>query len=84
MREVFPIIISVFIVGLFLYSKLLPFKNKLLPNYRKVFNFFESIFEPIINFLRNVIKPVKVGLGLSVDMSQVTLLVILLIILNFY
>ncbi len=84
MREVFPIIISVFIVGLFLYSKLLPFKNKLLPNYRKVFNFFESIFEPIINFLRNVIKPVKVGLGLSVDMSQVILLVILLIILNFY
>jgi uncharacterized protein YggT (Ycf19 family) len=84
MREVFPIIISIFIVGLFLYSKLLPFKNKLLPNYRKVFNFFESIFEPIINFLRNVIKPVKVGLGLSVDMSQVILLVILLIILNFY
>ena len=65
-------------------DKPLPFKNKLLPNYRKVFNFFESIFEPIINFLRNVIKPVKVGLGLSVDMSQVILLVILLIILNFY
>lgn len=84
MREIFPIIISAFIVGLFLYSKLLPFKNKLLPNYRKVFNFFASIFEPIINFLRNVIKPVKVGLGLSVDMSQVILLVILLIILNFY
>lgn len=84
MREVFPVIISIFILGLFLYSKLLPFKNKLLPNYRKVFNFFESIFEPIFNFLRNVIKPFKVGIGLSVDMSQIILLVILLIILNFY
>lgn len=84
MREIFPVIISIFILGLFLYSKLLPFKNKLLPNYRKVFNFFESIFEPIFNFLRNIIKPFKVGIGLSVDMSQIILLIILLFILNFY
>lgn len=84
MREIFPIIISIFILGLFLYSKLLPFKNKLLPHYRKVFDFFESIFEPIFNFLRNLIKPFKVGIGLSVDMSQIILLLILLIILNFY
>ena len=84
MREIFPVIISIFILGLFLYSKLLPFKNKLLPNYRKVFNFFESIFDPIFNFLRNIIKPFKVGIGLSVDMSQIILLIILLFILNFY
>ena len=84
MREVFPVIISIFILGLFLYSKLLPFKNKLLPNYGKVFNFFESIFEPIFNFLRNIIKPFKVEVGLSVDMSQIILLIILLLILNFY
>jgi uncharacterized protein YggT (Ycf19 family) len=79
-----PILINILIVGLFLYSKLLPYKDKLNPQYKKIFDFFNSIFSPIFNFLKNIIKPFQVGLGLAVDMSQIVLLIILLMLLNFF
>lgn len=78
------ILISILIIGLFLYSKLLPHKDKLNPLYRKIFDFFNSIFSPIFNFFKNIVKPFQVGLGLSVDMSQILLLIIFLMILNFF
>jgi len=79
-----PILLSVLIVGLFLYSKLLPYKDKLNPNYKKIFDFFNSIFTPIFNFLKNLVKPFQVGIGLSVDMSQIVLLIVFLILLSFF
>ena len=79
-----PILLSILIVGLFLYSKLLPYKDKLNPQYKKIFDFFNSIFTPIFNFLKNLIKPFQVGTGLSVDMSQIVLLIIFLMLLNLF
>jgi hypothetical protein len=84
MIKIIPILINILIVGLFLYSKLLPYKYKLNPQYKKIFEFFNSIFSPIFNFLKNMVKPFQVGLGLSVDMSQIILLIIFLMILNFF
>lgn len=84
MIGVIPIIVSALIVGLFLYSKLLPHKDKLNPQYRKIFDFFNSIFSPIFNFLKNIVKPFQVGTGLSVDMSQIVLLFIFLMLLNLF
>ena len=84
MSILMPILLSVLIVGLFLYSKLLPYKDKLNPNYKKIFDFFNSIFTPIFNFLKNLVKPFQVGTGLSVDMSQIVLLIVFLILLNFF
>ena len=75
--------INVLIVGLFLYSKLLPYKDKLNPQYRGVFDFFNSVFSPIFNFLKTMIKPFQVGIGLAVDMTQIVLLIIFLMLLNF-
>jgi hypothetical protein len=75
-------ILIVLIVGLFLYSKLLPYKDKLDLKYQRIFNFFNSIYQPILSFLKGLIKPLKVGNGISVDMAQVVLLVILIFILN--
>jgi hypothetical protein len=84
MSRLIPILISVLIVGLFLYSKLLPYKDKLNPKYKKVFDLFNSLFSPIFNFLKNNVKPFQVGVGLSVDMSQIVLLIIFLMLLNFF
>jgi hypothetical protein len=78
------IFIQILIVGLFLYSKLLPYKDKLNPQYKKIFDFFDSIFSPIFNFLKNLVKPFQVGLGLAVDMTQIVLLIIFLMLLNFF
>ena len=84
MMKIVPIVLNILIVGLFLYSKLLPYKDKLNPQYKKIFDFFNSIFSPIFNFLKNIVKPFQVGLGLSVDMSQIVLLIVFLILLNFF
>lgn len=84
MSRLMPILLSILIVGLFLYSKLLPYKDKLNPQYKKIFDFFNSIFLPIFNFLKKLIKPFQVGIGLSVDMSQIVLLIIFLLLLNLF
>lgn len=84
MTKLIPVLMSILIIGLFLYSKLLPYKDKLNPKYRQIFDFFNSIFAPIFNFLKNLFKPFQVGFGLHVDMSQIVLLIILLLLLNFF
>lgn len=82
MSLIIPILLNVFIIGLFLYSKLLPYKDKLNNQYKGIFNFFDSIFTPVLNFIKKFVKPFQVGQGLSVDLSQIILLLLLLIILN--
>ena len=84
MMQLIPIFINILVVGLFLYSKLLPHKDKLNPQYKKIFDFFNRIFSPIFNFLKNMVKPFQVGIGLYVDMSQIVLLMIFLMLLNFF
>lgn len=76
--------LNITIIGLFLYSKLLPYKDKLNPQYKKIFDFFNSIFSPIFDILRSFAKPFQVGIGLSIDMTQIILLFILLLILNYF
>lgn len=84
MIKIFSILLNILIIGLFLYSKLLPYKDKLIPKYKKIFDFFNRIFSPIFNFLKSFIKPFQVGIGLSVDMSQIVLLIIFLMLINFF
>lgn len=76
------IFISILIIGLFLYSKLLPHKNRLTGYYLKMFELFESVFNPILNLLRKFFKPTQVGNGLTVDMSHIVLIILFLIILK--
>lgn len=77
------IFIQILIIGLFLYSKFLPYRDKLNPQYKTIFDFFNSIFSPIFNFLKTFIKPFQVGVGLAVDMTQIILLIIFLMLLKF-
>ena len=81
--SILHILINVLIVGLFLYSKLLPYKDKLNGQFKSAFDFFSSIFTPILNSLKSLFKPFEVGQGLSVDMTQLVLLIILLL-LNWF
>ena len=78
------IFINILIIGLFLYSKLLPHKDKLNAKYDKVFNFFQGIFQPVLNFLKILIKPFQVGQGLAIDMTQIVLLIMLLLLNNYF
>jgi len=82
MKVLFVLILNAFVIGLFLYSKLQPHKANLNSKYKGVFNFFNGVFTPILNFLNKYIKPFQVGQGLSVDMTQIVLLVFFLLLLN--
>ncbi len=77
-------IINIRIIGLFLYTKLLLHKDKSIKQYKGFFNFFNSVFATILNFLKGFIKPFEVGQGISVDMTQIILLIVLLFISNIY
>jgi len=79
---IIKILIQILIIALFFYSKLLPYKDKLNPQCKSIFDSFNSIFSPILNFLKSFIKPVQVGEGLAVDMSQIILLFIFLMLLK--
>lgn len=74
------VLLAGLILGLFLYSKLLQHKEKLSPKYRNLFDIFQNIFAPVLNGLKSFIPPFEVGPGLSIDMTQIVLLVLLLII----
>lgn len=82
MKAVVPYIANILIIGLFLYAKLLPHKDKLNNQYKGVFNFFNNIFTPVLNFLRRFIRPFQVGQGLAIDMTQIVLLLLFLLIAN--
>lgn len=82
--RIIPLIANVFIVGLFLYSKLLPYKDKLNNQYKGIFNFFNSFFNPILKFFKKFIKPFQVGQGLSLDLTHILLLIIFLLLANIY
>ncbi|MET0394573.1 MAG: hypothetical protein ABW019_15615 [Chitinophagaceae bacterium] len=82
MKALLVLFLSILITGLFLYSKLLPYRDRLHPRYRGVFNFFHGLFNPLLNGMKRFIKPFRVGIGLSVDMTQIVLLILFLILLN--
>lgn len=83
MIHLLAIIVDLLIVGLFLYSKLMPYKARLGSQFLGVINLLERIFEPILGLLRRFIKPSIVGAGLALDMSQIILLLLFLIIQKF-
>jgi hypothetical protein len=68
------ILINVLIVGLFLYSKLTPYKNMLTRKYLKAFNFPESIFNPLLNLFKKIAKLAQVVNGIEVGMSQIIII----------
>ena len=82
MKLLLYIFVNVLIVGIFLYSKLTPYKDRLTGNYLKIFNFFNAIFNPILAIFRPLARPMQVGNGIAVDLAQIILLIILLVVLK--
>lgn len=68
------------IIVFFIYSKVLPHKDKLDIKYLSFFNFTDKILAYILTYLQTIIPKFKVGNGLFIDLSQVLLLIILLLI----
>lgn len=82
MKAILSFLSSILIVGLFLYFKLLPYHSRLSNPHQRIYRFLEKIFKPVLNLLSSFIKPLQIGQGLSIDLAQLVLLVLLLITIN--
>ncbi|MEO6549672.1 MAG: hypothetical protein ABIN94_16850 [Ferruginibacter sp.] len=76
------IFLNILLIGLFLFSKLLPYRDRLNPQYKSTFNFFNSIFSPLLNGLKSIFKPFTIGYNLSIDLTQLVLFILLLLLLQ--
>ena len=72
------------VIGLFFYSKIWNYQSKLHPEYKRIFDGFDKVLTPLLDFLKGIMKPYEVGTGLSLDMSQFILLALLLLLINLY
>ncbi len=70
------------IIGLFFYSKTWNYHAKLHPEFKRVFDVLDRILTPILDFLKGIMKPYEIGVGVSLDMSQFILLALLLLLLK--
>ncbi|MDR1153711.1 MAG: YggT family protein [Bacteroidales bacterium] len=75
--------INLLIIALFVYIRLIAYKDRLRGGYLKTFIFFDKIFNPALHLLRKFFKPLQVGNGIAVDMAQIVLLILLLLILKY-
>lgn len=75
-------LISLFIIALFVYMRLSPYKDKLNQRPLKVYNSLDSCIRPISSIIGKMCKPRQIGVGLYIDISSIILLLILLLILN--
>jgi hypothetical protein len=76
---IFKIIIGIFIISLFLYKQIKPYKNAMFPKYRQWFSYIELVFDKLFGFLS--VKPLKLGNTLFIDASALITLIILIALL---
>jgi len=79
LHQLFKIFIIICLLAFFLYSKLLPYKDRLNPKNAKIYRFFNSIFSPVLNFFRGMAKPYQVGTGVAIDTAQFIVFCILVL-----
>jgi len=75
-------VIFILLIGLFLYSKMLPHATLLNPNAMKYFSFLDKLFKPTCSFVSRTL-PTKWEIGyngLKLDFGQIIVFTLLLII----
>ena len=77
----FKTIIASFIMCLFFYEKTKGLKLQLFPKIQSFVQKLEAFFYPIFKYSSSIIKPLKIGQGIMVDISQLVLITLMLIVL---
>jgi hypothetical protein len=74
---ILKLIVVLGLVGMYVYAKLSPHKDRLDPKHRGWYDKFDSIFGGLSRSLGKSMKPYKVGEGIFLDMGQFLLFCIL-------
>jgi len=83
-RSILHLLFSLAILGLFYYARLTPVKDRLSPNHKNRYLFFEKLFKPVLSFLQKYFPPSLVGPNTYFDNSPLALLVVLLLLSSFF
>jgi hypothetical protein len=81
LNHLFKITLALFVLCLFFYEKTKSFKLQLFPMTQNFVQKLESFFFPIFKFTSSIIKPIKIGQGIMIDISQLILITLILIFL---
>lgn len=81
LQKWFSILICILIIGLFLYTRLTPYKARLSGKVLTLYELFYKIFYPIESFIKSKFTPLRIGNGISIDLSQLLILIVLLAVL---
>jgi hypothetical protein len=73
----FKILIVGALVGMYIYAKLAPHKDKLDAKHRRWFDTADNIFGGLSRAIGKSMKPYKVGEGIFLDMGQLVLFLII-------
>ena len=65
------------LIGMYIYAKLAPHKDRLDPKHRKWFDTADGIFGGLGRAIGKSMKPYKVGEGIFLDMGQLVLFLII-------
>lgn len=82
MISLLKVFATLMIVALFIYSKVNIHENLISQKFTKPYSIIKSILKPILDLLKKIFRPYQIGRGLSIDTSQICLLIILLLVVK--
>ena len=82
MHMLFKFLLDIMLVALILYSKVMPYSDRLSENNKKIYRAIDKFVAPISKILNKSLKATQIGDGLSLDSSHLLLMLILIFIIN--
>lgn len=82
MTILLKILLDVILITLVVYAKVSPFRDQLSSENKNRYQFVDKIISPLSMRINNLIKPMAIGNGISLDLSHIVLIVILLILIT--
>lgn len=79
---IFKIALTILLVLLIFYMKVLPYKDQLNKDFKPIFRVADVCFSDVLKFLNKRIPNLVIGDGISIDSSQLMLLLALVVLLN--
>ncbi len=76
------IILSMLLLLLVVYLRVQPYGDRLFDRHKSIYAVGDYCFARILRFLKERFKPLTIGVGISIDLSQVILIAIILMAIN--
>ena len=80
---ILKIMLDLLLLLLIVYLKTQPYSDRLFDKHKRIYAVGDYCFSGILKFLKEQIKPVAIGVGISIDLSPAILIATILMAINF-